>query len=365
MVVSLSTNPAGAGCDRILAFAAGWKPLSGDLYANLYPHSSAAGIPFLRITALERGFHLFGREDFISLPCPAPVLDVKRTQQMPATALARIGLLAAVVAQPAVAAVDAASVNTASAFTVWTQAQYGEADQNRRGGVPGYGARLQNVAVGVAGSVSESWRLGLDYRVLQAELERAGQELLRIDGEFVKATARFSRGRYALALGLSHGRAEHDSPLPASDSSATVRGADALLSYRYPLQGTVVVEPLLQVRYVRSEMDDPQPVHEIGEAGIGVRWRGHFQAGPGRLEQRIRLMALRDYIADADGATSLVMLGDQAVLTHPARPQRHSYQAGLGMSYHLGSLTLSVGYDYLERTSYHADSLSVEVRYDF
>src|SRR5690606_41814908 len=60
------------------------------------------------------------------------------------------------------------------------------------------------------------------------------------------------------------------------------------------------------------------------EAGIGVRWRGHFQAGPGRLEQRIRLMALRDYIADADGATSLVMLGDQAVLTHPARSEEHT-----------------------------------------
>ena len=126
-----------------------------------------------------------------------------------------------------------------------------------------------------------------------------------------------------------------------------------------------MVEPLLQLRYAHSKANDAAPLQEVGQVGVGLRWTGHFQAGPGCLEQRIRLMALRDYIADDDGTHTLVMLGDQPMLTHPTRPDRHSYLAGLGIDYHLGDLTLAASYDYLERSSYYADHLSVEVRYGF
>lgn len=284
---------------------------------------------------------------------------------MSARALAGIGLLATVVAQPAVAGLQPVTAPTDSPLNIWSSAQYSEGDQHRRGGVQGYEVQIQGGGVGVDGRLSDSWRLGLRYRAQQAELKQAGHDVLHIDGEFVRATASFTRERFAFELGLTGGEVEHDDRLSAPDSTGTVLGADAQWGYRYPLQGTVVVEPLIQLRYARSELNGSQPLQEIGEAGIGVRWSGYFQAGPGRVEQRIQLMALRDYLADSNGTITLLMLGDQAVVTHPERPQRHSYQAALGLSYYLGPLVLSAGYDYLERSGYYADSLSVAVRYDF
>lgn len=269
---------------------------------------------------------------------------------------ARIALL--------IAAVVAETAWAAPAVSVWTQAQYGEADQSRRAALQEYEVRFQGAALGVAVQPSEAWRLGLSYRGLQAELEQEGQELLQLDGEFVRGTARFTSGRFAFDLGLSHGRVEHDQPT-AADYTSTSLGADALFGYRYPLQGTVVVEPLLQLRYARSDAERSRPLHEIGEVGIGLRWTGHFQAGPGRLEQQIRMMALRDYIADAQGTTTLMLLGEQAVVSHPARPRRHSYQAGLGMNYYVGDFTLGARYDYLERSDYYAHHLAAEIRYAF
>jgi len=254
---------------------------------------------------------------------------------------------------------------SASSVELWTQGHYGEADQNRRGGLLGYEAEFRGAAVGVRGQLTEGWRLGLDYRVLEADLQRDAERLGRIDGKFVRARASFAQGAYAFNLGLTHGRTEHDRGLPAGDYSGTSLGADSLFAYRYPLQGTVAVEPLLQLRYARSEAKQSQPLHEVGEVGVGLRWTGHFQAGPGRLEQRIRLMALRDYIADEQGTTTLLILGDQPLLTHPTQPRRNSYQAGLGVSYHLGSFTLSAGYDYLERSDYYANHLLAEIRYAF
>lgn len=247
---------------------------------------------------------------------------------------------------------------------VWMQGLYAEADQKRRAGLSGYEVAVESAGVGITGRLSEYWQLSLDYRAITAEVQQGGQAFLEIDSEFIKATASVGVDRYVLDFGLSHGSIEHHSVIPAQENSGTVWAADALLGYRYPLQGTVTVEPLLQLRYSRSEMD-AKPLHEIGEVGLGLRWTGHFQVGPGRLEQRIRWMALRDHIADSSGGTTLVMLGDQPVVTHPAQPEKHSYLAGLGMRYYLGELTLSATYDYLERANYYANHLAVEVRYSF
>ena len=83
---------------------------------------------------------------------------------------ARIALL--------IAAVVAETAWAAPAVSVWTQAQYGEADQSRRAALQEYEVRFQGAALGVAVQPSEAWRLGLSYRGLQAELEQEGQELL-------------------------------------------------------------------------------------------------------------------------------------------------------------------------------------------
>ncbi len=76
-------------------------------------------------------------------------------------------------------------------------------------------------------------------------------------------------------------------------------------------------------------------------------------------------MAYHDLIADQAQSTSSFVLGGTPFVTTGAKPERNSYEAGLGADYRLGALTLGVSYDYFGKSDYSSDTFSAKLRYDF
>jgi uncharacterized protein with beta-barrel porin domain len=76
-------------------------------------------------------------------------------------------------------------------------------------------------------------------------------------------------------------------------------------------------------------------------------------------------MAYHDFIADQTSSTSAFVVGGTPFVTNGAKPARDSYEASLGLTYHLGAVSVGVSYDYLTKTDYSADTVQARFRYDF
>jgi len=154
-------------------------------------------------------------------------------------------------------------------------------------------------------------------------------------------------------------------------------GANVTAGYSDALQGSVSLEPRLTARYSNVEIDGytergavlgsqiGDERSEIGEIGAGVRLAGSLPMGQGSLLPQIKLMAYHDLLADQSNSTSTLLLGGTPFVTSGAKPERNSYEIGLAADYHLGTLTLGVGYDYFGKSDYSSDTFTAKVRYDF
>ncbi|MCY1186510.1 hypothetical protein D9M73_273890 [compost metagenome] len=76
-------------------------------------------------------------------------------------------------------------------------------------------------------------------------------------------------------------------------------------------------------------------------------------------------MAYQDLIGDQTASTSTFVLGGTPFATNGAEPARSSFEAGVGVDYRVGALTLTAGYDYLTKEDFNADTFTAKVRYDF
>ncbi len=76
-------------------------------------------------------------------------------------------------------------------------------------------------------------------------------------------------------------------------------------------------------------------------------------------------MAYHDFAADQARSTSSYVLGGTPFVTSGAKPSRDSYEAGIGLNYRIGALTLGGSYDRIGKSDFDADVFQAKVRYDF
>jgi outer membrane autotransporter protein len=261
---------------------------------------------------------------------------------------------------------------------VWVQVLYSDASQAKRTGFPGYDASTRGVGVGFDNTLSDQWKLGLTYRHLTTDVNVDNGNKTDIESQFVTLQNSFEQQSFFVVGSVSYGQSDHEAKqriandlIKAAYDSAQL-GLNATAGYRYPLQGSVVIEPQLVARYARIDTDEIRVAgysvgerrHEVGELGAGLRWVGRFDLGPGSMEQQIRLMGYRDFIADQSGTTALLLLGNTPFVTTGTKPKRNSYEVGLGADYRLGAVSLGLSWDYLGKSAYSSDTFTAKVRYD-
>ena len=266
---------------------------------------------------------------------------------------------------------------------VWVQALNSDATQDLRDGVAGYDASTTGIAVGLDGKLNEQLTLGVAYSFLNTDVDAEDGNKTEVQGHNFTLYGGFVQNGFFVDGGLTYGQNANEGERRIADTLAmgeydsTLLGVNLTAGYTYPLQGTVVVEPQVTARYSNVEIDKIEETgssaalntekqrYEVGELGAGVHLVGRIDAGNGSISPRIKLMAYHDLIADQAQSTSSFVLGGTPFVTSGAKPERNSYEAGLGADYRLGALTLGVSYDYFGKSDYSSDTFSAKVRYDF
>lgn len=266
---------------------------------------------------------------------------------------------------------------------VWVQALNSDATQDLRDGVAGFDASTTGIAVGLDGKLNDQLTLGLAYSFLDTDVDAEGGNRTEVQGHNFTLYSGFVQNGFFVDGSLTYGQNANEgerriaSTLAKADYDSTLLGVNLTAGYTYPLQGTVVVEPQVTARYSNVEIDEIKETgssaalntkkqrYEVGELGAGVQLVGRIDLERGSISPRIKLMAYHDLIADQAQSTSSFVLGGTPFVTTGAKPERNSYEAGLGADYRLGALTLGVSYDYFGKSDYSSDTFSAKLRYDF
>lgn len=266
---------------------------------------------------------------------------------------------------------------------VWVQALNSDATQDLRDGVAGFDASTTGIAVGLDGKLNDQLTLGLAYSFLDTDVDAEGGNRTEVQGHNFTLYSGFVQNGFFVDGSLTYGQNANEgerriaSTLAKADYDSTLLGVNLTAGYTYPLQGTVVVEPQVTARYSNVEIDEIEETgssaalntkkqrYEVGELGAGVQLVGRIDLERGSISPRIKLMAYHDLIADQAQSTSSFVLGGTPFVTTGAKPERNSYEAGLGADYRLGALTLGVSYDYFGKSDYSSDTFSAKLRYDF
>jgi outer membrane autotransporter protein len=266
---------------------------------------------------------------------------------------------------------------------VWVQALNSDATQDLRDGVAGFDASTTGIAVGLDGKLNEQLTLGLAYSFLDTDVDAEGGNKTEVQGHNLTLYSGFVQNGFFVDGSLTYGQNANEgerliaTTLAKADYDSNLLGVNLTAGYTYPLQGTVVVEPQVTARYSNVEIDrieesgssaalnTEKQRYEVGELGAGVHLVGRIDVGNGSISPRIKLMAYHDLIADQAASTSAFVLGGTPFVTSGAKPERNSYEAGLGADYRLGALTLGVSYDYFGKSDYSSDTFAAKVRYDF
>ncbi|RJG14140.1 autotransporter domain-containing protein [Pseudomonas cavernicola] len=264
----------------------------------------------------------------------------------------------------------------------WVQVLNSDADQGERNGIPGYDADSQGIAVGADGKLNPQTTLGLAYSYLTSDV-RSQTGKTDIEGHALTLYSGFEQGAWFVDAGLTYGRSDNQSKRyiagtrAKGDYDSDLLGFNLLGGYGFDLGQGLLLEPRVAARYSNVLIDSfrekgssaalavNEQRFEVGELGAGVRLAGNFAAGQGSLEPEAKLMAYHDFIADQVSSTSAFVVGGTPFITNGAKPARDSYEASLGVTYHLGAVSVGVSYDYLTKTDFSADTLQARVRYDF
>lgn len=266
---------------------------------------------------------------------------------------------------------------------VWLQALYSDADQDLRDGVAGYNAYSRGIAVGADGKLNEQFTVGLAYSLVNTGVNGEAGNKTEVDGHALTLYSGFEQGSFFLDGSLTYGlndnsgKREIAGTTAKGDYDSDLLGLNLIGGYSYRMSDELLVEPRLAARYSQVNIDGYREKgssaaltvedqrFEVGELGAGVRLAGNFPLGQGTLEPQATLMTYHDFIADQAASTSTFVLGGTPFVSTGAKPARTSYEAAVGVDYHLGAVTLGASYNYLGKTDFNADTFSAKVRYDF
>ena len=266
---------------------------------------------------------------------------------------------------------------------LWLQALHSDADQDMRDGIAGYDADSKGIAIGADGKLNEQTTLGLAYSYLDTDVRSDDGNKTQVDSHALTAYASWQDGPWFVDGSLTYGVNDNESKRYVAgteakgDYDSDLVGVNALAGYVYRLNDSVLLEPRVAARYSNVDIDSYREKgsaaaldvgaarFEVGELGAGVRMAGAFALGQGTLEPEAKLMAYHDVIGDKTDSTSSFTLGGTPFVTNGASPVRDSYEAGVGVTYKLGALSVGASYDYLGKTDFNADTFNAKVRYDF
>uniref|UniRef100_UPI0035617962 autotransporter family protein n=1 Tax=Pseudomonas sp. TaxID=306 RepID=UPI0035617962 len=277
-------------------------------------------------------------------------------------------------------------LSSGDAFTetgVWVQALYSDANQDLRDGVAGYNAYSRGIAVGADGKLNDQLTLGLAYSYLNTDVNGETGNNTEVDGHAFTLYSGYELGNYFVDASLTYGTNDNSSKRQIASTSAkgdydsNLLGLNLVGGYSYHLSNELLIEPRLAARYSMVDIDGftekgssaalkvEDQRYEVVELGAGVRVAANYPLGQGTIEPQAKLMAYHDFAADQASSTSTFVLGGTPFATTGAKPARNSYEAGVGVDYHLGAVTLGASYDYLGKSDFNADTFTAKVRYDF
>jgi outer membrane autotransporter protein len=265
----------------------------------------------------------------------------------------------------------------------WVQVLNSDANQGKRDGIPGYDANSQGIAVGADGKLNGQTTLGLAYSYLTSDVRSQSGNKTDIEGHALSLYGGFEQGAWFADASLSYGLSDNQGKRyiagtqAEGDYDSQLWGLNLLGGYAFDIGRGLLLEPRAAARYSNVQIDGfrekgssaalavGEQRFEVAELGAGVRLAGNFGAGHGSLEPQAKLMAYHDFIADQTSSTSAFVVGGTPFVTNGAKPARDSYEASLGLTYHLGAVSVGVSYDYLTKTDYSADTVQARFRYDF
>ena len=266
---------------------------------------------------------------------------------------------------------------------VWVQSLYSDATQGQRDGVAGYNAYRHGVAVGADGKLNENLTVGLAYSFINTDVNGKNGNKTEVDSHAFTLYSGFELGNYFVDSSLTYGFNDNQGKRSIagtrakSDYDSDLLGLNLVGGYTYHVTPQTLIEPRLAARYSQVNIDGYREKnssaalkvedqrYEAIELGAGVRVAGSFVLGAGTLEPQAKLMAYHDFAADEAKSTSTFLLGSTPFVTSGAKAVRDSYEAGVGVDYKLGAITLGLNYDYIGKSDFDADVFSAKVRYDF
>jgi len=266
---------------------------------------------------------------------------------------------------------------------VWVQSLYSDASQDLRDGVAGYSAHSRGIALGADGKLNDQLTLGLAYSFLNTDVNGDGGNKTEVDGHAFTMYGGYELGNYFVDASLTYGLSDNSSKRRIADTTAKgdydseLLGLNLMGGYGFQLDNGLLIEPRLAARYSNVKMDGYSEQgssaslkvgaqrYEVAELGAGFRLASSFVAGQGTLEPQAKLMAYHDFAGDRASSTSTFVLGSTPFVTTGAKPVRNSYEAGVGVDYRLGAVTLGLSYDYVGKTGFDADTVQAKLRYDF
>jgi outer membrane autotransporter protein len=299
------------------------------------------------------------------------------------TAISNHNLLGTIVQNRSAGLRGLSSGDGLSETGVWVQVLNSDADQGTRNGIPGYDADSQGIAIGADGKLNAQTTLGLAYSYLTSDVRSQIGNKTDIEGHALTLYSSYQQGPWFVDAGLTYGQSDNRSKRYIAgtradgDYDSALWGLSLLGGYALELGHGLLLEPRAVARYSNVELDGYREKgsaaaltvggqrYEVGELGAGLRLAGSLAAGAGRLEPEATLMAYHDLIADQTSSTSSFVVGGTPFTTHGAKPARESYEASLGVNYHLGAVSLGLSYDYLTKTDFSSDTVQAKLRYAF
>lgn len=266
---------------------------------------------------------------------------------------------------------------------LWLKALSSNAEQDARGGIEGFDAKMSGLALGVDGKLNEQLTLGLSYSYLNSDIQADGGNQTDIDGHAITLYSGYEQGAWfldsSLTLGLDHNDSQRyiAGTTAKADYDSHLFGLNVLGGYGFTLDNGLLLEPRAAARYGRVDIDGFREKgslaalevgdqrYEVAELGAGLRLAGNLLLGQGTLAPQATLMAYHDFAADRIDTTASFVFGGSSFTSSGASPVRTRYEAGIGVDYRLAAMTLGLSYDYTGKESFSADTFQAKVRYDF
>lgn len=265
----------------------------------------------------------------------------------------------------------------------WFQVLNNDANQDRRDGIDGYSADTNGFTLGADGKLNTEWTVGLAYTFLQTDVKSQDGNKTDVDGHSLTGYSSFSLDHWFADSSITYSKNDNSSQRfivgteAKADYDSDMLGLSVEGGYTFALSPSFALEPLAALRYAAVNIDSYNEKgstaalsvgsqrYEVAEAGLGLRAKGNFPLGKGAFKPEAKVMAYHDYAGDQSATTSTFVLGGSAFTTTGASPARDTYQAGIGGTYELGSLTFGLMYDYTAKSGFDADTFTGKVRFDF